>query len=121
MNNALTLARQLLDTRDRITKLGQCVLSEELAEAVIAEAHVAESGEPVAWVAIDEDFMIFENPAGRSFEHEFVPVFKHPSRSLSDDEIMEAWTDITAWKESCGDIPDIAQNFARAIEAKLKE
>ena len=49
--SSLTLARKLLDTRDRITSLEARTLGEELAEAVIMEAHSVSVNEPKGkWV-----------------------------------------------------------------------
>jgi hypothetical protein len=66
------------------------------------------NNEPVAWIAYDEfgDFMLETTPEG---DYPWQPLYTHPAKILTDEEIM------SEWEESKDEV-----DFARAILRKAQ-
>ena len=43
--------------------------------------------QPVAWIDIDEEYVIFEKPVGSTAD-EYLPLYTHHARNLTDDEMQ---------------------------------
>jgi hypothetical protein len=57
------------------------------------------NNEPVAWIAYDEfgDFMLEAKPEG---DYPWQPLYTHPAKTLTDEEIEEVWHQaINDWKK----------------------
>ena len=73
------------------------------------------NNEPVAWMLVDEingDYMLERNPSG---DYDWIPLYTHPVKELTDDEIVDIGTEFLAPKDC-----DI-YTFARAILRKAQE
>ena len=78
------------------------------------------NNEPVAWMLVDEingDYMLERHPSG---DYDWIPLYTHPVKELTDEEIMELWYPLDlhdeAWVED-----SVLVNFARAILRKAQE
>ena len=80
------------------------------------------NNEPVAWMdeintfVLDEDYKQFP----KSLQNGMIPLYTHPVKELTDEEIMELWYPLDlhdeAWVED-----SVLVNFARAILRKAQE
>jgi hypothetical protein len=73
------------------------------------------NNEPVAWIAYDEfgDFMLEATPEG---DYPWQPLYTHPAKTLTDEEIEQEWV------KSCPDkFHTNLIGFARAILKKASE
>ena len=86
----------------------------ELSDAVISEAA---SSEPVAWVTdgVGHGCVISVGWERKESNVLTVPLYTHPSISLSDEEMSELYS----LEESKG-LVGLIQRYGKAIEAKLK-
>jgi len=72
-----------------------------------------ELSEPIAWMHTNSK-QIFKTEKPNEFDlHLFTPLYTHPMRELTEEEILEVW------KENYGDVN--ISNFARAILKKASE
>ena len=69
--------------------------------------------EPIAWMHTNSK-QIFKTEKPNQFDlHLFTPLYTHPMRELTEEEILEVW------KENYGGVN--ISNFARAILKKASE
>jgi hypothetical protein len=68
------------------------------------------NNEPVAWI-------LKENP---QIEGEVIPLYTHPAKTLTDEEIMELWYPLDLHDEAWVD-EAVLRDFARAILKKASE
>jgi hypothetical protein len=75
------------------------------------------NNEPVAWIdeintfVLDKDYQQFP----KSLQHGMIPLYTHPVKELTDEEIKAIWHKI--WHDEEGTILD----FGRAILRKAQE
>ena len=62
------------------------------------------NNEPVAWMLNGKEFYVQKN-----YCPDFIPLYLHPAKTLTDEEIAQAWA------ETKGDILHRLMPFARAI------
>jgi hypothetical protein len=81
------------------------------------------NNEPVAWMEYiqgEEWEVWFVEPTDLPKGHTYKPLYTHPVKELTDEEIMELWYPLDlhdeAWVED-----SVLVNFARAILRKAKE
>jgi len=79
------------------------------------------ANEPVAWAREDGVIAFFEKPEIDKQGFKWFPLYTHPAKTLTDDEILEianqSLVGATAWHN-----PDLDPiNFARAILRKAQE
>jgi hypothetical protein len=74
------------------------------------------NNEPVAWIAYDEfgDFMLEATPEG---DYPWQPLYTHPAKTLTDEEIIEIGNAVTNLIDS----NEGWIEFARAILKKASE
>jgi hypothetical protein len=74
------------------------------------------NNEPVAWIAYDEfgDFMLEATPEG---DYPWQPLYTHPAKTLTDEEIIEIGNAVTNLIDS----NEGWIEFARAILRKAQE
>jgi len=78
------------------------------------------NNEPVAWMMENPQntsaYLTFEKPTREmKISHKAIPLYTHPAKTLTDDEIIEIW---------CGMETDTGEQniaFARAILKKVQE
>ena len=73
------------------------------------------NNKPIAWMLIDEingDYMLEQYPSG---DYDWIPLYTHPVKELTDEEILEI-CDLGEWHKD-----EFAINFARAILRKAQE
>jgi hypothetical protein len=70
------------------------------------------NNEPVAWMNKDDSGLSFKNHGGG-----WQPLYTHPAKTLTDEEIIEVWGNI---EETFNEEYD-AKVFARAILRKAQE
>jgi len=64
------------------------------------------NNEPVAWIDWECSHVVFDKPS--SMEH-FEPLYTHPAKTLTDEEIIEIWSGMET------DTGEQNIDFARAI------
>jgi hypothetical protein len=86
-------------------------LSEEITEGFKA-LEAMRNNEPVAWMSNGKEFYVQKN-----YCPDFIPLYTHPAKTLTDEEIVDAWNE---------DWIGLGKNekfikFARAILRKAQE
>ena len=123
-DEALKMAIEAMETAEIQSEYDG--LSNLIFKAINAckEALEQPAQEPVAWTDKHNLFLEFDKELlcnnGVCKDHEVIPLYTHPAPSwqgLSDDEIREI-DDVTLGAEY---FEEQATEFARAIEAKVKE
>jgi hypothetical protein len=79
------------------------------------------SNEPIAWGFFDDDGVIYDCVTNQDYCGENgKPLYTHPTKTLTDEEIMELWYPFDrhseAWVED-----SVLVDFARAILKKASE
>ena len=70
------------------------------------------NNEPVAWMSNGKEFYVQKN-----YCPDFIPLYTHPAKTLTDDEIQE----IAHGFEAIGWMGETTYEFARAILRKAQE
>jgi hypothetical protein len=73
------------------------------------------TNEPVAWAREDGVIAFFEKPEIDKQGFKWFPLYTHPAKTLTDEEIIEVWNAF----ERTDNIPIV--DFARAILRKAQE
>jgi len=85
------------------------------------------NNEPVAWAREDGVIAFFEKPEVDKQGFKWFPLYTHPAKTLTDEEIEEVWIQALQDepKVNAGKFPSLANQpfvfFARAILRKAQE
>jgi hypothetical protein len=72
------------------------------------------NNEPVAWMSNGKEFYVQKN-----YCPDFIPLYTHPAKTLTDEEIMDCIEDKTGYSFNACD--EDLLDFARAILRKAQE
>ena len=75
------------------------------------------NNEPVAWMLVDEingDYMLERHPSG---DYDWIPLYTHPVKELTEWEMKECWEEATEGREHfCSQYFDFAQLILRKAQ-----
>ena len=77
------------------------------------------NNEPVAWAREDGVIAFFEKPEVDKQGFKWFPLYTHPAKTLTDEEIMDCIEDKTGYSFNACD--EDLLDFARAILKKAQE
>jgi len=83
--------------------------------------------EPVAWLLTGgtDVYLASEFSPGSEHEHEWTPLYAHPPRrewrGLTDEQLLFVYNELPNWGMDMDSLSPKLKQFARAIEAALKE
>ena len=105
------------ERQDRIAELEKSHI--ELEKGIVADLNQRQSAEPVAWMVDGVLFTSLGAALNISFDIEqpCIPLYTHPAKTLTDEEILEVWCVL----EDTNSAEHDAKVFARAILRKAQE